>query len=176
MGRPPPCAVWTPVLVELGVAAPAVHRRGAPSGEEGDQPRAAAGSVGGPSDAACNTGRRQPTSRELPGEMHTIVATFLTGPRMMVCNNSERGCHDTESAGEACRIGISLPELAETFPDDEAAERWIANFRWPDGPRCQRCDAKNVQSGPRIHPVPTVVAPAASSSLSAPAPSCGTQT
>ena len=56
-----------------------------------------------------------------------------------------------KAPGKAYRAGISLMELAEMFPDDEAAEKWIAEVRWPDGPRCPHCNSKNVQTG-ATHP------------------------
>ena len=56
-----------------------------------------------------------------------------------------------KAPGKHYRTGISLMELPELFPDDEAAEKWIADVRWPDGPRCPRCNSKNVQEGTR-HP------------------------
>ena len=33
------------------------------------------------------------------------------------------------------------------FPDDEAAEKWIAAVRWSNGTRCPHCDSDNVQEG-----------------------------
>ena len=33
------------------------------------------------------------------------------------------------------------------FPNDDAAEAWIAKVRWPDGPRCPHCDSDDVLSG-----------------------------
>ncbi len=56
-----------------------------------------------------------------------------------------------KAPGKAYRIGVSLPELSRMFPDDETAEKWIAEVRWPDGPRCPRCNSRNVQEGTR-HP------------------------
>ncbi len=55
--------------------------------------------------------------------------------------------------GKAYRVALSLMELAEMFPDDEAAEKWIAEVRWPDGdgPRCPGCNSQNVQEGAK-HP------------------------
>ena len=32
------------------------------------------------------------------------------------------------------------------FPDDTTAERWFETQRWPEGPRCIRCDSDNVQT------------------------------
>ena len=53
--------------------------------------------------------------------------------------------------GKWFRTGITLPDIISMFPDNEAAERWFANVRWPDGPRCPRCDSSRVQTG-AAHP------------------------
>ena len=45
------------------------------------------------------------------------------------------------------REGLSLVDVMRMFPDDAAAEAWIASVRWPDGPRCPHCDSDNVQTG-----------------------------
>ena len=49
--------------------------------------------------------------------------------------------------GRAYRKGMTLPELFEMFPDDEAAERWFIETRWPKGVQCHYCDSKRVQEG-----------------------------
>ena len=49
--------------------------------------------------------------------------------------------------GRHHREGLSLPDVIRMFPDDDAAEAWIASIRWPDGPRCPHCDSDNVLSG-----------------------------
>ena len=49
--------------------------------------------------------------------------------------------------GKANRKGISLIEITAMFPTDEAAEKWIAAQRWPDGPTCPHCGSLNVQAG-----------------------------
>lgn len=38
---------------------------------------------------------------------------------------------------------ISLAELFRMFPDDEAAERWLEDIRWPDGRHCPDCGSHN---------------------------------
>lgn len=43
---------------------------------------------------------------------------------------------------KAFRKGITLPELMQMFPDDETAERWFVETRWPDGIRCPYCDSE----------------------------------
>lgn len=53
--------------------------------------------------------------------------------------------------GRHYRKGLSLVDVFRLFPDDEAAEKWIAAVRWPDGPECPHCGSSNVQSGAK-HP------------------------
>ncbi len=47
--------------------------------------------------------------------------------------------------GRADRKGISVLELVKMFPNDEAAEKWFAKARWPDGLACPKCGSMNVQ-------------------------------
>ena len=42
-------------------------------------------------------------------------------------------------AGKAHREGISLTELADMFPGEDAAREWFEARIWPDGRRCPRC-------------------------------------
>ncbi len=49
--------------------------------------------------------------------------------------------------GQHHREGLSLVEIMRMFPTDDAAEAWIAEIRWPSGPRCPHCDSDNVLSG-----------------------------
>ena len=53
----------------------------------------------------------------------------------------------SKAPGKAHRKGISLIEITTMFPTDEAAEKWIAAQRWPDGPTCPHCGSLNVQAG-----------------------------
>lgn len=50
-----------------------------------------------------------------------------------------------KAPGKAFRKGMTLVELIRKFPDDKAAEAWIAEIRWPDGPECPHCGCSNVQ-------------------------------
>ena len=52
-----------------------------------------------------------------------------------------------KAPGKSYRKGISLVEITNMFPNDEAAENWITEQRWPDGPYCPHCGSLNVQSG-----------------------------
>ena len=42
------------------------------------------------------------------------------------------------------REGISLIQLFRMFSDDETAEAWFIQTRWPDGMACSRCRSVNV--------------------------------
>ena len=53
----------------------------------------------------------------------------------------------SKAPGKANRKGISLVQITNMFPNDEAAEKWITEQRWPDGPYCPHCGSLNVQSG-----------------------------
>lgn len=46
--------------------------------------------------------------------------------------------------GRHTRKGITLPELFKRFPDDETAERWFVQQRWPDGIICPFCDCERI--------------------------------
>ena len=45
------------------------------------------------------------------------------------------------------RKGLSLVQIVRRFPDDDAAEAWFAETRWPGGPVCPHCGSVRVQSG-----------------------------
>ena len=49
-----------------------------------------------------------------------------------------------KAPGKFYRRGITLPQLFDMFPDDDAAEVWFASCRWPDGVRCAHCGSGNV--------------------------------
>ena len=56
--------------------------------------------------------------------------------------------------GRAEREGISIVELFQQFPDNEAAERWFEQQRWPDGIACPRCDSERYAVIPSRKPMP----------------------
>ena len=53
--------------------------------------------------------------------------------------------------GKFFRKGLSLPEVMQLFPDDDVAEAWFAESRWPDDPWCPHCGSESIQSG-TTHP------------------------
>ena len=49
-----------------------------------------------------------------------------------------------KAPGKAHRQGITLIQLSEMFPDEEAARKWFEDILWPDGVRnCPSCDSEN---------------------------------
>ena len=51
-----------------------------------------------------------------------------------------------KAPGKHNRKGLSLIQLTEMFPDDESAEKWFAETRWPNGVCCPKCGSVSVQS------------------------------
>ena len=50
----------------------------------------------------------------------------------------------SKGPGRAERKGLSLLDVTRMFPDNDAAEVWFVETRWPDGVRCPRCESENV--------------------------------
>ena len=50
-----------------------------------------------------------------------------------------------KAPGKAFRKGLSLVDITRMFPDNETAEQWFIETRWPDGLRCPHCDSDRVQ-------------------------------
>ena len=47
--------------------------------------------------------------------------------------------------GRAHRKGMTLLEVADMFPDNEAAREWLESLFWPNGAFCPHCGSFNVQ-------------------------------
>jgi len=54
-----------------------------------------------------------------------------------------------KSPSKSHRIGISLIELLEMFPDEKTAIAWFEEVIWPDGRHCPKCGSK--RTGPASH-------------------------
>ncbi len=50
----------------------------------------------------------------------------------------------TNAPGKHYRKGLSIEELMDLFPDNETAEQWFVETRWPDGVTCAHCDSDHV--------------------------------
>lgn len=57
-------------------------------------------------------------------------------------------------AGKSFRKGISLSDLFELFPDEDAAQAWFEEVRWPNGRACTRCNGSNIAEVPNAKPMP----------------------
>ena len=56
-----------------------------------------------------------------------------------------------KAPGRHYRKGLSLIQLTEMFPDDESAENWFVETRWPNVVCCPLCGSVSVQIG-TTHP------------------------
>ncbi len=59
-----------------------------------------------------------------------------------------------KAPGRHYRAGISLVELTNMFPNEETAERWFVQQRWPQGVACPRCQSQNIQQRKTRKPQP----------------------
>ena len=56
--------------------------------------------------------------------------------------------------GKSHRIGISLVELFDMFPDEDAARKWFEETRWPNGRACAKCGSVTTSGVPNATPMP----------------------
>ena len=59
-----------------------------------------------------------------------------------------------KAPGQHQRQGLSLVEVVGMFPDNDTAERWFTNVRWPEGVCCPRCGSVRVRERPSRVPQP----------------------
>lgn len=59
-----------------------------------------------------------------------------------------------KAPGKHYRKGLTLAQLFQKFPDEDAARAWFEEEIWPDGPYCPHCGSTNVQIGIK-HPTMT---------------------
>ena len=52
------------------------------------------------------------------------------------------------------RVGLSLEDFMDLFPNNAAAEAWFIQHRWPDGVRCPDCRSDSVFPRPTRKPQP----------------------
>lgn len=52
-----------------------------------------------------------------------------------------------KAPGRAHRRGMTLLEVADKFPTNEAAREWLESLLWPNGAFCPHCGSFNVQCG-----------------------------
>ena len=59
-----------------------------------------------------------------------------------------------KAPGKAYRQGLSIKALLRMFPDDETAETWFTEARWPDGVHCPECSSEDIQERATRKPQP----------------------
>ena len=59
-----------------------------------------------------------------------------------------------QAPGKHYRNGISLMDIFKMFPNDEAAEAWFIETRWPSGVCCVECGSLNVLVGAKHKTMP----------------------
>ena len=50
-----------------------------------------------------------------------------------------------KAPGKSYRKGLALKELFKMFPNDEVAEKWFVQSRWPNGVTCPYCKSEKVR-------------------------------
>ena len=58
------------------------------------------------------------------------------------------------SPGKSHRVGISLVELFDMFPNEMAARKWFEETRWPNGRACAKCGSVKTSEVPNDRPMP----------------------
>ena len=56
--------------------------------------------------------------------------------------------------GKSHRVGISLVELFDMFPDEDSAHKWFEETRWPNGRACAKCGSVKTREVPNATPMP----------------------
>ena len=56
--------------------------------------------------------------------------------------------------GKAFRVGISLIELMDVFPTEDAAREWFEGIYWPDERHCGHCDGTRTSPTKTGKPMP----------------------
>ena len=59
-----------------------------------------------------------------------------------------------KAPGKSDRKGISLFELQQLFPNEEAARKWFESIIWPDGPQCPHCGSLDARPRKNQKPMP----------------------
>ena len=56
--------------------------------------------------------------------------------------------------GKSHRIGISLVQLFDMFPDEDSSRKWFEETRWPNGRACAKCGSVKTSKVPNATPMP----------------------
>ena len=87
-----------------------------------------------------------PESSDRPSERRSPQLTSSCKLRSLLCRKNQSVFGVDASLGPVHRFALGVMALSEEsfLPDaEDCAETWRA-LRWPDGPRCVRCESSNV--------------------------------
>ena len=59
-----------------------------------------------------------------------------------------------KAPGKAHREGVTLVELMDMFPTEEAATEWFESIIWPNGRHCPKCGSVETKPVPNAKPMP----------------------
>ena len=59
-----------------------------------------------------------------------------------------------QAPGKSFRKGMSLFEIQDLFPDEDAARKWFESVVWGDCRACGHCGAMNTSAVPNAKPMP----------------------
>ena len=59
-----------------------------------------------------------------------------------------------KAPGKSHRKGMTLVEIADMFPDEQAAISWFEGVRWPSGRHCPKCGGTETREVPNAKPMP----------------------
>ena len=60
----------------------------------------------------------------------------------------------TKAPGKAHREGLTLVQLMDMFPTEEAATAWFESVVWDDGRHCPKCGSLTTREVPKAKPMP----------------------
>lgn len=61
---------------------------------------------------------------------------------------------NSKAPGNHERVGISIFELFQMFPDELSARKWLENIRWEDERHCPHCGSVRTFAIPKEKPMP----------------------
>ncbi len=72
----------------------------------------------------------------------------------MSCSRIKERNKTMKAPGKSFREGVSMMELADMFPNEDAARRWFETTRWANGRRCPHCHGNHTHEVKNAKPMP----------------------
>ena len=94
--------------------------------------------------------------RELPDLLDILISSSYMQGRVPICKVLEgRSEMAKKGPGRAYREGLTIVQLMDMFPTEEAATAWFESVLWPDGERhCGKCGSIRTREVPSAKPMP----------------------